>query len=497
MQESSGCTLGVSEETGHIPLAVVNPPPSTRILEDDFVDWEVCKAEARCVSWVLSSTTDTDVIYSTVRFAADTIWYPEIAGALSPHILADLFFGCLLDGEVIPGKSEHAISIGMALASVLSIQLTMEPENQALGVLCERILDCVKPPHSTEPTYMLVAATLDFVAGADGLIRPWNTVKVVPTTQKLWSASQKLWLSRIVLQVSWRWRRRDESTNTTPDELVLICNTSTADDDRTPTIVKTSCFLAMTIDLGLRIDICDLYAPNNKCVIPHPFRLVRSLSGSDALGTATLQQLRRTIEEGETKSRHLTFILSTLSHLDPFKIRDNVEYGFLWIGDLLNSRYPDHERYSMASRVVQLLGERIDDMVNWGLASSVSPLVNFLSLGEQFYSTESTPYPGLFALGILSMSSPEESDFGTTVLLVLASILMPTHPLKSRRLALDIFRLYNFGWFSFQIESASDEDLSKLLQAVGDPFQFPDLPLQDGQPVITPTYGLGLDWGPM
>jgi hypothetical protein len=84
------------------------------------------------------------VIYSTVRFAADMIWYPEIAGALSPHILADLFFDCLLDGRVIPGKSEHASSIGMALASVLSTHLTIEPENQALRELCERIRDDVQ-----------------------------------------------------------------------------------------------------------------------------------------------------------------------------------------------------------------------------------------------------------------------------------------------------------------------------------------------------------------
>ena len=34
---------------------------------------------------------------------------------MSPHILADRFFGCLLDGHVVPGRSEHARVIGVAL----------------------------------------------------------------------------------------------------------------------------------------------------------------------------------------------------------------------------------------------------------------------------------------------------------------------------------------------------------------------------------------------
>jgi hypothetical protein len=34
------------------------------------------------------------------------------------------------------------------------------------------------------------------------------------------------------------------------------------------------------------------------------------------------------------------------------------------------------------------------------------------------------------------------------------------------------------------MENVPNKDLDKLLQAVGDPFQFLDPPLQDGQPVV-------------
>ena len=125
-----GCTTDAAPETENIPLAMVTSP--TRIFGDASLDLESCKADTRCIAWVLYSTTDSDMIFSTVRFAADIIWYPEIAGALSPHILVDLFSECLVDRRVVVGRAEQAGSIGMALALVLGIQLSVEPERATL-----------------------------------------------------------------------------------------------------------------------------------------------------------------------------------------------------------------------------------------------------------------------------------------------------------------------------------------------------------------------------
>ena len=146
------------------------------------------------------------MIYSTVRFAADIIWYPQIAGGLSVHTLADLFFDCPLDEQVVPGKSERASSIGMALASVLSTQLTVEPENQALRELCDRIRNRIEWVPSSDPTFMLVVSTLVSIADtpthvshmqSESLGLFWSIPDDLSTTQKLW-------LSRIVLQTPWR-----------------------------------------------------------------------------------------------------------------------------------------------------------------------------------------------------------------------------------------------------------------------------------------------------
>ena len=265
--ECSGWTSGRSEGLEHIPLATVISPSPVRIFEDVSIDWNVCKADIRCISWVLYSTTDTDVIYATVRFTADMIWYPEIAGALSPHILADLFFDCLLDGRVVPGKSEHASSIGMALASVLSARLTIETEDKGLVGLCKRIDNGVEWVSSSEPTFMLVVATLRFVADTPtrvqgSMFTSWELFESIPSHLP---TTRAFWLSRVILQTLWRWRGVQEPTRVLNFfAMGQICQSFAADNDKVLTIIKTNCFLAMAISLGLRINIRDLYAPNNE-----------------------------------------------------------------------------------------------------------------------------------------------------------------------------------------------------------------------------------------
>ena len=259
------CTPIVADGTEHVQLNVVAVPPA-RIFEDVPIDWDICKADIRCIAWVLYSTTDADVIFSTVRFAADVIWYPEIVGALSPRILVDLFFDCLMDGRVVPGKLGHANSIGMALSSLLGVHLIIEPECQVLGELCKRILSVQVP--SPEPTFTLVTGILQFVADTPGrptLVR-WQLLENIPDHL---SIPEKLWLSRVTLQTLWRRRRVHEPTRILYFSTMRpICQRFATDGDRVPPILKTNCFLMMAISLGLQVDICDLYAPNTTYVVP-------------------------------------------------------------------------------------------------------------------------------------------------------------------------------------------------------------------------------------
>ena len=270
--KSFGCIPTIAEEGEDIPLAVVVESP-VRIFEDISISWEVCKADACCISWVLETITDPDAILSTVRFTADMIWYPEIVGALSPHILADLFFDCFVDGQVIGGKSEHAGSTGMALATALSIHLNMAPEDEGLKRLCGRIDSDIEGRLKSEQTITLVIKVLKFVTTAPPYLRnrefiDWGLDKAPPDL----STAHKLWLSRAILHTVWQSRHvHNPTTMLESFSVYWICQNLMVGGDETPVILRTIWFLIMAIALGLRIDIHDLYPPNNMCVVPHSF----------------------------------------------------------------------------------------------------------------------------------------------------------------------------------------------------------------------------------
>ena len=270
-----GCTPVVIAGTEHIPLAVVTAAPD-RVFEDVVVDWEMCKADARCIAWILDSTTDIDVIFSTVRFAADMIWYPGIAGALSPHALADLYFDCFLDNEIIPNRLEHAISIGMALASVLSVQLSVEPESETLKALCQRILN--HPYFQLSSRFQIQFSIVEapaYVAASSSsapgtahcmvLARCMGSALSRNDLRQL-STTHKLWLTRVELQALWR-RQRVQGTITRPQ--MPHFPTWMVDGGQNVIMIRTNCFLIAAISLGLQIDLRDLYVPNNMCVVPH------------------------------------------------------------------------------------------------------------------------------------------------------------------------------------------------------------------------------------
>ena len=253
-----------------IAQAIVIVPP-TRIFENMSVDLEVCKGDSRCVWWVLDYTTDTDVIFSTARFAADMVWYLEAAGVVSPNVLADLFFDCFVNRQVIPGKSEHANAIGMALASVLSTRLVVEPESQVLEDVCLRIREAVSGIFQSGTMCPVVVGVLRIVAEpvameSSGYYFPGEPDINSRMVVRL-SAPKKLWFSRVMLQIFWRRRLLTPFTTVLSfyPFLFLLEGSMTGDDD-TPIILKTTCFLIVAISLGLQVDSRDLYPPTTVCV---------------------------------------------------------------------------------------------------------------------------------------------------------------------------------------------------------------------------------------
>ena len=494
-----GCAVSVQSETPHVPLAAVVLP--VRVFEDTPLDWASSRADTRCVAWVLRSSTDYDMIFSTVRFAADLIWYPEFPGPLSPYILADLFFECLLDRRVVSGKAGYASFIGMTLASVLSVQLSMEPGSKDLDQLCQSIVHNVDLSPSSEAAFGLVASVLDFVAQTPVPMANGGSLgaKINSPPSDL-PVTFKLWLGRIILQTVWRWRRLQYNTTTIDFTwIVLTYKDLMAKGDQIPAVFSTISVLTLAICLGATIDIYDLYPPNNEYVPPASYLHIASTRTSHALFTALdclRKQLITIIKAGNAEnvpSGIISSTLSTLSDLNVSRVANIQDACISWIDEIFNSTYLEGEQYSMASSAVALLGARFDpppppsiEFTSDDRATAVRPLLDYLLLSEGHRPTESPQDLEAIALQAI-YATAEHKYFDPKALDVLAHTL-PTHRLRS--LALGLFQQPGFEWWSLPADVIADVDRASLLEAVGDPFQFdtPDPTPQGRGPIAATSY---------
>lgn len=235
----------------------------------------VYKGDARCISWILGSATDDDVIFCTARFAADTILYPEAADVISPSILRDHFLVCLSDGQVIPDKLEHLSVIGLALASALSIQLCIDPEKENLRDLSRIIHDYTNWISKSEPTFLPGVAVLRVVTQTPEQVqgesfRDWKILSDMPDNLP---TRHKLCLSRTMLQTIWRWRRvPDQITAFNLKAIGSFCRGLMTNCDHVTISLKINCFLAIAMSLGDQVgEIHTLFTPNNEYVTAKSF----------------------------------------------------------------------------------------------------------------------------------------------------------------------------------------------------------------------------------
>jgi len=263
----------------NVPLAVVVEPTPTQF--DTHMHWANHEADARCVAWVLYSTTDKDVILSSVRFAAEIVLYPAIARTLPTHILVDLLFECIFEEKIIPGKLDQACSVGMVLASVLSIQLCLDPDSPHLKELCERITGTVTRLRTDGLALTLVRDTLCSVTGPPPLLtpdrnlaRPTHPINPVMSPFSYSRGAEtvpitfKLWISRVLLQTVWRWRQVcDPGVMISMSDFMTSFLVPSKNRDPLPVALKTTVVLMLAIALGQKVSLDDLYVPDTKCAL--------------------------------------------------------------------------------------------------------------------------------------------------------------------------------------------------------------------------------------
>ena len=266
-------------------------PPDDQPFWVTSIKLEAHKTDVRCISWTLNYSTDIDVIFSTALFAADVIGHPEIAsalcatdvikhpeisGALSPHTLSDFLHECLLDGRIIPDKLKHVNAIGLALGSVLSIQLCMEPEPEGLREL-RRTIRYYTDSVSTSESKLLPGVAIPRIVSQIPW-DPWSDTfqqrGIFSSIPNHLSTAHGLCFSRTILQTIWQWRRADPTAVLNLKGIDLVFKGLMANEDHIVPTIKANCFLIMTVSLKPQVpELNSLFIPDDGCVVSLLFLL--------------------------------------------------------------------------------------------------------------------------------------------------------------------------------------------------------------------------------
>ena len=220
------------------------------LFDAKLVKWDQHRDDSECVLWVMDASTDADVLFFTFRFAAEIIWYPEIAKSLCPHRVAGFFFDCFLDGNVIPGMEERACYIASTLASVLNIHACLGHDLESMRAIEKRVLTL---NHEIHPDIWVAWWSLQITFS--------DRVLDCPPLRADTPSSFCIWLSRMVLQsVYWRQAksgRCDISYFEGSFEQLVEYRKAP------PNAVILNLVLACAMSLGLRLNLMDIHMSDN------------------------------------------------------------------------------------------------------------------------------------------------------------------------------------------------------------------------------------------
>ena len=240
----------IEHEIPEMSLVRVDAGEPSPLFDAKLVKWDQHRDDSECVLWVMDASTDADVLFFTFRFAAEIVWYPEIAKSLCPHRVAGLFFDCFLDGNIIPGMEQRACYTASTLASALNIRACMKHDLESTRAIGERVLTL---NHEIHPDI--------WVAWWSLLITFSDRVTRCPPLPKDPSVAFCIWLSRMVLQsVYWRLEMNggcDISHFEGGFEQLVKYR------EAPPNAVILNLVLACAVSLGLRLNPMDLHVSDN------------------------------------------------------------------------------------------------------------------------------------------------------------------------------------------------------------------------------------------
>ena len=240
----------IEREIPRMDLVRIDTGEPNPLFDAKLVKWDQHRNDSGCVLWIMEASSNADVLLFTFRFAAEIVWYPQIARSLCPHRVADFFFDCFLDGNIIPGMEERACYIASTLTSILNIRACMNQDLETIKAIGEQVLAL---NHRIHPDI--------WVAWWSLRITFRDRVLNCPPLRKDATPSFCIWLSRMILQsVYWRQLKNGGCDiyyfEGGFEQLVKY-------REVTPNAVILNLVLACAVSLGLRLGVIDLHISDN------------------------------------------------------------------------------------------------------------------------------------------------------------------------------------------------------------------------------------------
>ena len=479
----------IEREIPRMDLIRTDAGEPSPLFDTKLVKWDQHKNDSGCVLWIMEASSDADVLLFTFRFAAEIAWYPQIARSLCPHRVADFFFDCFLDGNIIPGMEERACYIASTLASILNIRACMNQDLEIVKAIGEQVLALNNEIHPDI-----------WVAWWSLLITFEDRVTGCPPLRGDAPASFCIWLSRMVLQsVYWRQARDGECHISCYEggfeQLVMYRKVPL-------NAVILNLLLACAVSLGLRLNLQDLHMSDNSLVW-WLFRFLRPSHylwnhRNDSLHVALTklnERMLAAIPHLPLDQGPIRVIMRLIRMWNNSGFQDFAKYCISWVEATLDCERGPRDRYLIGGAALCAL----DNHPSFSEAvGSIPPrddgyaevALRYLCLyrhvrGLKMFDPSPTyPTAAIVALQIIRVECsdverpmPKTHILGTQLVHVLtwAAEPTPTNPINFRPLALEIFTLIGGLWFDPWVDKISPEDKAQFIKALGNVLDTPNL----------------------
>ena len=185
--------------------------------------------------------------------------------------------------------------------------------------------------------------------------------------------------------------------------------------------------------------------------------------------------------------------LSTLLHVGLHDLPDFHSFCFTWLEAVLDSNYPDTDKYELSGLILLFLNDKARGMWSGDRNELEFPhypmvLARFLLLHEdwgipgvfptdrswEFNAFAVLPHPAIIALRLL-LGTPKDT-FIPPVFMAITPALQENQLCSTRAAGLRLFDCHRHWLFSPVIENIPPTHRAELLEAVGDPFDLSAVP---------------------